>query len=375
MTETLQPADAFERVSGLCELLCTPTDQISLAPEPAGGFSKTEWKKISTSGLEVGNYGFGDESLFLRAGSDRLYPVIGEFPILLEPECIIPTGDQRVIDLTSPQYHEAYVEMNHYNAMGHHEVVDISERHQVGLMAGMKPGMESSGTFPDPIEEWIDAQHDSLSQYQAYSFLSNIRDRRFLQLGGSGAHCVKALLAGASEAILLTPMLGEALFAKALAEKYSVGDKLFCVIAVGEELPFKESSMDLIYSGGCLHHMRTELAFAEFKRVLKPKGRFACVDPWKTNLHKIGTKILGKREVDVFCKPIDPARLESVSTFKTHHVSFNGPVLRYFFLGLSKFGISPTPATMLKITKFENAIFSSIGLDKNGGSILITGEK
>lgn len=375
MTDSFQKNELHKRIRGFCGFLSAPTDHADLEVVDASNFAHNNWKKIARSGLKVGDYGAGDEQFFLKADSDRIYPVIGEFPILLEPECLIPVLNERDINLKSPQYHEAYTEMQHYNATGNREKTHVSENIITRLMGGLKPGIKPSRVFPDPPKLWVDAQHDSLSQHQAYSFLSDLKGKRFVQLGGSGAHCIKALLAGASDAILLTPMLGEAEFAKSLAKEFGVDEHLFCVIAVGEELPFKDSSIDLIYSGGCLHHMRTEMAFAEFKRVLAPEGRFACVDPWKTKLHKIGTKVLGKRETDVFCRPIDPDRLAPVSIFNHHSVTFNGPLLRYLFLGLSKFGINFSPANMLKFTKAENSFFLFFGLKESGGSILITGTK
>ena len=58
--------------------------------------------------------------------------------------------------------------------------------------------------------------------------------------------------------------------------------------------------------------MTTELAMPEIARVLKPGGRFSAMDPWRAPLYAIGTKILGKREVNVYCRPLTQSACCSV---------------------------------------------------------------
>jgi ubiquinone/menaquinone biosynthesis C-methylase UbiE len=51
------------------------------------------------------------------------------------------------------------------------------------------------------------------------------------------------------------------------------------VVADGEQLPFSESSVDLVISSLSLHHWRDARAvFCEIRRVLKPGGRFLIFD-------------------------------------------------------------------------------------------------
>jgi ubiquinone/menaquinone biosynthesis C-methylase UbiE len=69
-----------------------------------------------------------------------------------------------------------------------------------------------------------------------------------------------------------------------------------------EQLPFDGEVFDAIYSGGCLHHMLTELAGPEIQRVLAAGGRFAAVEPWQTVIHRVGTRIVRKREKNAYCK-------------------------------------------------------------------------
>lgn len=366
----------YSRLQRLTELICSPQTLNTLKLVKAEDIDTADVKKIQTTGLDTGNYGMGDGSFFLDDGEGSLFPVINEFPVLIFPERIVGKDHSEIVNLLSPQYHEAYTEMAHYNAIGHTHSDNISDERLHELMAGSADLSADRSQFPRPVETWIDATHDSVSQFEAYEYLSPMDGKTFLQLGGGGAHAVKALLAGAKEGILLTPMLGEAQFAKSLAEHFGVEDRLFCVIAVGEELPFKEKSFDRMYSGGCLHHMRTNLAFAEMKRVLTDGGRFACVDPWKTLLHNFGTRVFGKREKGVFCRPIDPARLEPVSIFENHKITRHGPVLRYFFLALQKAGIQLAPRNMMRVMRVDDTIGNALGITKKfGGSIVICGQR
>ena len=163
---------------------------------------------------------------------------------------------------------------------------------------------EERGTCPEPRETWIDCVPDCKAQYEAYKYLEPFAGKHVLQLGGKGIHAVKSLLAGATEAWVLTPMLGEVYCSMALAKEAGVLDRLRCVVGVAEEIPIVDNYFEAAYSGGCVHHMTTELAMPEISRVLKPGGRFSSMDPWRAPLYAIGTKILGKREVNVYCRPL-----------------------------------------------------------------------
>lgn len=259
-------------------------------------------------------------------------------------------------------------------------IVDGADDESLAVMMGaLTPGIDYSKiskSFPDPEEIWIDAKHDSVAQLEAYAFLAPVSHKLFVQLGGSGTHAVKALLAGAKNAFLLTPMIGEARVAMEIAKKYGVDDKLSCVIAVGEELPFIRESIDLVYSGGCFHHMRLDHASVELHRVLNEGGKFSGVDPWKTPLHTIGTNIIGKREKSIFCKPITPERLAPMrAQFKNIVVNHHGPLLRYMFLALEKAKLDLPITSMFKISRIDDSIGKATGLIRYGGSIMIAGMK
>jgi hypothetical protein len=333
-----------ENLTQSFEGLICPRSKAALAPVAGAAFDASRLVKIArTPGSPSGNYGAGDGRWFLTLADGSAYGVADGFPVLMYPEKLVVPGNTESVDLHDPRYEEAY---------------------------------EPPDTYPSPEYKWIDARHDALSQFDAYSYLAPLAGKRFLQLGGSGSHAVKALLAGATKATLLTPMLGEARQGRALAEFFGVADRFHAVIAIGEELPFADGTYDAIFSGGCIHHMRTEYAFREIHRVLSVNGRFAAVDPWKTPLHTIGTRIFGKREPNVHCRPIDSGRLAPISIFSKSLVRRHGPFLRYIFIVLEKAGILLPIDTMLAIGKLDDGVARTFGLlDSYGGSIVFAGEK
>jgi SAM-dependent methyltransferase len=236
---------------------------------------------------------------------------------------------------------------------------------------------KSTALFPHPKEAWIDAVYDCAGQWDAYKYLSPIAGKRIVQLGGKGSHAVKFLLAGASEAIAISPMLGEAACARALSEEFGVADRLFCVVAVAEELPIADGMIDSFYLGGCLHHMQTEFALPEVKRVLSTGGRFAAVEPWRAPLYTLGTRILGKREANAYCKPLTAERLEPVKQiFADFQVVQHGTLTRYPLLALNKFGINSSLAVAWQANQVDDAISSLIpGMRGMGSSVVILCEK
>ena len=60
-----------------------------------------------------------------------------------------------------------------------------------------------------------------------------------------------------------------------------------CLVADCRELPFADASQDVLIAQGGLHHLPTlpedlERTLREMRRVLKPGGRVAIVEPWLT---------------------------------------------------------------------------------------------
>ena len=244
-------------------------------------------------------------TMMVRSDNACAYPVVDGIPVLLVPEQITRADRPQSFDLEDVKYAEAYEEMTFYNEVAKGEAAAIRQSQSFSCIEPvLRLPPSERGTFPEPKEVWIDCVPDCKAQYAASQYLGPVTGGRFLQLGGKGIHAVKWLLAGAGESWLVTPMLGEVYCAIALAKEAGVFDRLRCVVGIAEEIPLRDTFFDAVYSGGCVHHMTTELAMPEIARVLKPGGRFSCMDPWRAPLYAIGTKILGKREVSVFCRPL-----------------------------------------------------------------------
>ncbi|HEX4413539.1 MAG TPA: class I SAM-dependent methyltransferase [Lacipirellulaceae bacterium] len=318
------------------------------------------------------------DRLMVRSDNACAYPIVDGIPILLTPEQIMPAARPRSFDLTNPKYAEAYEEMTHYNQVAKAEAAAIRDSESYHVVEPiLRLPAEGRGDFPEPKGSWVDCVPDCKAQYEAYRYLSPVRGKRFFQLGGKGIHAVKSLLAGAAEAWVLTPMLGEIYCSIALAEEAGVRDRLRCVVGVAEEIPLVDNMFDAIYSGGCVHHMTTEVAMPEIARVLKRGGRFACTDPWRAPLYAIGTKVLGKREVNVYCRPLTPARVAPLfSNFKTAEKVQYGTLTRYPAIALSKFGINVSLDTMWQLYRMDDAVCSFIpGMRGFGSSVALFATK
>ncbi len=318
--------------------------------------------------------------VMLREDLKCAYPIVDDIPILLWPESLFPAGYHKEADLTVDPYAESYSEMDFYNEVAAQEAKQFEHSDSYkGILPATSASRSEIGSFPYPRHLWLDSVYDCAAQWDAYMHLRPLKGKRVAQLGGKGGHAVKFLLAGASEAWAITPMLGEALCARALSAKIGKRDQLRCVVALAEELPIQSGTLDGIYSGGCLHHMQTETAFKEAARVLRKGGKFAATDPWRAPLYGIGTKLLGQREprARVFCKPLTKMRLEPLwSSFSEARAVQHGTFTRYPLLALDKFGIRSSLSTAWCLNTIDDAICSlSPKLRGMGSSVAVLGTK
>jgi ubiquinone/menaquinone biosynthesis C-methylase UbiE len=230
-----------------------------------------------------------------------------------------------------------------------------------------------AATFPEPHEFWLDAKYDCAAQFDAYMNLAPLAGKRVLQVGGKGLAAMVFLAAGAAEAWLITPMLGELRCARAIAQVLGFADRFHGVAAIAEELPFGPGSFDGAYAGGCVHHMVTALALPEIARILKPGGRFSAIEPWRAPLYRIGTAIFGKREVDVHCKPLTKARVQPMfDTFPAAQMIHHGTLTRYPLLACMKLGLDSRLRTVWRWNKFDDALCSAIpGMRAMGSSVAL----
>src|SRR5260370_27824073 len=247
------------------------------------------------------------------------YPIKSETPILLGPEAVTEQSPWPR-NVHSPQYDEAYSEMEFYNKTGYDHAEEIRDtgtldnsdsaglRHLGSI--GKLPEAER-GPFPDS-DTWLCETIDIAAERDCYRHIGSVKGKRVIQIGGKGIVAVLLLMAGAAEAMLLTPMHGEACVAKELAALFGFKDRLRCVVGIAEEIPIEDRHVDASYVAGCVHHMRTQVAFSEMARILTPSGKFAAIEPWRAPGYSLGTKIFGKREPNAFCSPLDKGRLSPI---------------------------------------------------------------
>jgi SAM-dependent methyltransferase/uncharacterized protein YbaR (Trm112 family) len=317
-------------------------------------------------------------TVLLREDGRGAYPVVDGFPILRSPEMLTPSGPERVVDVTVAPYAEAYAELAHYDQRAGTAAADVRTSQAFADMSRLAaiPATERAA-FPDPPGRWLDARYELAAQYDAFRHLRPLDGTRVLQVGGHGLHAVRFLLAGADEAWLASPMPGELAFAVALARECGVVDRLHCVAALAEELPFADGSFDAVYSQACVHHWVVPLAAPECLRVLTAGGRFAAVEPWRGPLYGVGTKVLGKRDRDVHCVVLTADRVhEPFSGFDGLRVVHHGALTRYPLLALMKAGIRLSRRTVWRIGRVDDVLSGAFPrLRDSGSSVAILGSR
>jgi SAM-dependent methyltransferase/uncharacterized protein YbaR (Trm112 family) len=339
--------------------------------------------RIETPGVPV----VGETDwVLIRDDDAAAFPIVSGIPILLAPEMLGDSRSRRYFDLKAPQYAESYLEMEFYNSTGFKEAERL--RRTDSLIAGdageglqhlerlRRRAATERESFPEPADIWLHSRMDLQSEWDSFVHIGPVKGQRLLQLGGSGTAIQTLLLAGASEALLLTPMIGEAQAATASAEILGVADRFKCLVAVAEEIPLADESVDVAFSSGCVHHMRTEIAFPEIARVLRQGGRFAAVEPWRAPFYGIGTKLLGKREANAFCRPITGARVAPLfDAFRSARYELHGTLSRYPMLGLQKFGIITPMHRAWHIGRMDDHVCSWLGLRRFGSGVALLATK
>lgn len=316
--------------------------------------------------------------VLLRKDGVGAYPVHNDLPVLLAPEMLVPEGQARSVDVGTPRYAEAYEEMEHYNRMGRLAAEGVSSsKEATDLSRLLTLSAEQRAAFPDPPDLWLDAKYELAAQHDAFRHLRPMDGARALQIGGRGLHAVRFLLAGAAEAWVASPMVGELEFAKALARECGVADRLHCVAAIAEELPFADETIDTIYSQGCVHHWVLDAALPECSRVLVAGGRFAAVEPWRGPLYGIGIKILGKRDTNVRCEVLTPGRVQGpLRSLDQVGIAHHGALTRYPLLALWKLGVKPSRRLVWRLGRVDDSISSRIpALHRAGSSVAIMGRR
>ena len=146
------------------------------------------------------------EQLLLTEDETLAYPVIDGIAHIAIEYAIgqsIPASP-----VAQARHDEINEEIDIYNKMASRDQTSVSQSAIRLFGQNFCDQMASSqqpGTFPHPLATWVDSVGSADTQFAAYEFLAPLEDTRFLQLGGSGSHAVKALIAGARCSGLLSP--------------------------------------------------------------------------------------------------------------------------------------------------------------------------
>jgi SAM-dependent methyltransferase len=217
------------------------------------------------------------------------------------------------------------------------------------------------------------------TQQAAYRHLAPLQGEAFLQLGGSGSHAVKALLAGARCAGLLSPSLGEVKLGYALAERFGVADRFFGVVGIGELIPFADASLERVYGGGCLHHTELKHSLPDVARVLKEGGRASFVDPQENPIYSTWSHLLGRarfcgEEDDTHDHPLDLDELTTLTDglFQERELYASGGLARYGLLVIERTTERALPIPLAAaLFKAERAALKALKLSRLFGNVAV----
>ena len=103
--------------------------------------------------------------------------------------------------------------------------------------------------------------------------------KRFLDYCcGDGAVAVKIAKTGVDEIVGIDISGVSIENAKKLSLEEQVDKKTKFMVMDAENMEFEDNYFDIAYEHGALHHLNLEKAYSEIARVLKPNGKFLCVE-------------------------------------------------------------------------------------------------
>jgi SAM-dependent methyltransferase len=314
--------------------------------------------------------------MLVREDEACAYPAVDGVPVLLAPEAAWADGSV-TFDLRDPRYAEAYEEMGFYNAQARDLAQEIDRSGAARRLRRIRDTGADPARFPHPPELWLGSRYEPTAQAEAFAYLAPLAGKRVLQVGGGGTHALTFLLAGASEAWLATPIVHEVLFALELARRLNLTSRFRAVVGIAEELPFGDASFDAVYAQASVHHTVTELALPECARVLRPGGRFAAVETWRTPIYGIGIRIFGKTEPNVRCRPLTRARVAPLQTaFPRAGVVHHGALTRYPLVLLGRLGAPFGIRAAWKVSRADDVLGRLLPpLRALGSSVTLFGER
>lgn len=340
----------------------------ALRPAPLSAMPAADWPPAADGLLVTADLAVG-------------YPIVDGVPLLTVEAARGPAVPPSPVE--PGRHEEIREEVDIYDrlAAADRARLAVARKRLLGprLDAAVRAGTVPS-TFPEPAGLWIDSVGSADTQEVAYRHLAPIAGARVLQLGGSGSHAVKALLAGAACAGVLSPSLEEVRLGRDLAESVGVGDRFFGVVAIGELIPLADRWLDRAYGGGCLHHTALEHSLPALSRVLVPGGRAAFVDPLHSPIYRAWTALAGRRAR--FCGDEEgthdhPLDLEATHRIARRHFGgveahASGGPLRYGVVFAARaLRLAPRPPLAARLFRAERRVLDRLGLDRLYGNVAL----
>lgn len=112
-------------------------------------------------------------------------------------------------------------------------------------------------------------------------YFGSLAGRRILDLGAGAGEASLFFASRGARVTALDISLGQLGLLAGEARRRDAAMSM--VLAPGEGLPFADATFDLVYGYGVLHHIEFRQAIPEVRRVLKPGGRAAFVEPLMYN--------------------------------------------------------------------------------------------
>ncbi len=343
---------------------CCPASRIALAPVDLTS------ERGRSLAARRGTLPAGTTGLLASADGEIVYPIIDGIPHLMEIDALgLPTR----------------------SGVGTNRLAEVEEEIRIyDGIAGKVRGMADAagpfvcgeqlwtrlrekgplGEFPEPAWLWLDAPDTADCQAAGYVHILPLRDMAFLQVGGAGSHVVRALLAGARIACLLSPSHEEILVARDVVVQLGLGDRFVGVRGIAEAIPIQGETFDRAYGGGTLHHTQIQRSIPEVARVLRAGGKASFVEPVRNVLYQAwrlvsgGVRFCGEEE-GTLDAPVDlrAAREYASAVFSGVTPYLSGGPLRYLLvLGARVFGTELRVESSMQCLRFERRVLSFLRL-------------
>jgi ubiquinone/menaquinone biosynthesis C-methylase UbiE len=141
----------------------------------------------------------------------------------------------------------------------------------------------SEGSY-DRLREWISRSIGEFSSYHELDGTYDPAGRHVLDYGcGQGRDAITLVRRGATHVTGFDLSEHEVQAARQAAEQAGVADRTSFTVADAHATPFDDDAFDLVIGNSILHHLDVAVALREIRRILRPGGMAAFVEPLAAN--------------------------------------------------------------------------------------------